>query len=197
VQRLAAVALVLLAGCENARRTAPDATIADAVATDDAVPPNPGATCFPSGSAAPRQPELVAAIDDSLVPFTTTGTTPAGSLDDIRYLGISFLGGDCLPAYNLVLYRSIESGSNTYPDAVVFVAIPFPFTELSPGTVAAHAWLYSDYDGTCTDEVRFEVVHLDPPQDGPMRIAGRVVANDGAWNLDFSIDATAVPINCI
>lgn len=123
----------------------------------------------------------------SFVPFTTTGTTPAGSLDDVRYLGVGYLDGDCGNNYLLNL------AADDY-EVVLQIQISFPFTEVTPGTIAASA-----IDESCaTNQVRFEVEHIDPPQAAqPLRIAGRVMVNDGAWNLDFTLDATTGISTCI
>jgi hypothetical protein len=135
---------------------------------------------------------MIDAGDPSLMPFATTGTTPDGSLDDVRYLRVSYMTGFCQPGYYFDLFATAGS------DPVVVVQIPHPFMELSPTTVAAIAWLPSDFYSKRTDQARFEVVQLDTPAPSqPLRVAGRVTVNDGAWNFDFTVDATTEQFNCI
>jgi hypothetical protein len=118
-----------------------------------------------------------AAIDESLVPFTTTGTTPAGPLDDVRFIRVGFLAGFCQAGYYATLYRTNE----LHDEAVVVVFIPMDETMTEPptGTMAAEAWLGSDYTQR-TDQVSFEVVQVDLPSVEPFQIAGRVTASTSA-----------------
>lgn len=180
---LAGLVVVGLVGCESPRRTAPDAASTEDAATDGSV------ACRRLAS---PHPNPVSSGSASIVPFTTTGTTPAGSLDDVRYLGVAYVNGDCGDSYLLDLYRTSQSSDY---EAVVQIQIRFPFTEVSPGTIAASA---IDFSCATSEQVRFEVTHIDPPQaPEPLRIAGRVTVNDGAWNLDFTLDATTQIATCI
>src|SRR5262245_53398074 len=125
------------------------------------------------------------------MPFTTSGSTPAGSLENVRFIGIRYLDGFCLPGYYIGLYAT----NDAYRDAVVTVFVP---TELGAptGTVAASAWLGSDSQQS-TNQVTFEVIRADVPPPEVVHIAGRFVASDGAWQLAFSIDAQTERDTCI
>lgn len=121
----------------------------------------------------------------------TTGTTPAGSLDDIRYLAVGYVNGFCEAGFDLRMYRTNELDE----DGVVGVFIPADSHSPPTQVIAATAQVSSG----STDQVRFEVTHIDVPQGSyrPLRIAGRVTVHDGAWNLDFTIDAMTEPHTCL
>jgi hypothetical protein len=136
---------------------------------------------------------LDAAIDETRMPFTTTGTTPLGSLDDIRFIEVGFLDGFCPSGYYVDLYRTNAPAEG--PAVMFLVPVPAELMQPPTGTIAARAWLPS---GTpSTDQVSFEIVHVDIRPTEPLRIAGRMRASTGGWNIDFSIDATTRPLICI
>jgi hypothetical protein len=121
------------------------------------------------------------------------GTTPAGSLDEVRFIDIAFLTAFCQPGYYVDLYRTKEY----FEEAVVTVHIPIEprLTEPPTGSIMATAWPGEDYTQS-TDAVSFAIVQLDIPPTDPMRVAGRVTVATGAWNMDFTIDALTTPISC-
>ena len=138
----------------------------------------------------------VSPIDAERTPFTTTGTTPAGSLDDIRFMSVEYIGGDCPGTYYLKLYRTDALEEQA---VVTFtVTIPPRATEPPTGTITASAQAGT----STTDEVSFEIVQLDaPPADDTqtmtVRIAGRITINTPAWNVDFSVDVTTPNKICL
>jgi hypothetical protein len=165
VHRRDLVVLVALAGCGTPGRDAPDAAV-------DALPD--------------------AKIDELRVPFTTTGTTPAGSLDEVRFIAINYLGGFC-NGYGVNLYRTNEA----VEDAIVeFHISTSELTEPPIGTIGASARTGS-VPLHRTDDVTFEVVHLDLPPSTPLRLAGRMYASTGAWLIDFTIHGQADLASCL
>jgi hypothetical protein len=98
------------------------------------------------------------------------------------------------------LYRT-NLTSEFSPVVLVSILVPPGQTEPPTGTIAAKVQLF-DSDALA-DPASFEVGHFDllPPASGgyhdPLRIAGRVTANTGAWNLDFTFDALAPFVNCL
>jgi hypothetical protein len=129
--------------------------------------------------------------DEALIPFTATGTTPAGSLDEVRFMGVAFFGGFCPPSYIVKLYRTNR------PLQVPVVGFEIPIdvdaTEPPTGTLDAKA----SVDPQTSTQVAFEIVHVDIPPTNPLRIAGRFIASSGAWDFDISIDAHTEPLICI
>lgn len=164
------VFLAALVGCVPERDAS---SVTDAAVAVDAVPDAP--------------------IDESLIPFTTTGTTPAGSLDDVRFMGVDFLDGFCPPGYTVRLYRTNQPSQ--VPVVRFEIPIPVEATEPPTGTVVATAWLYNV--SQTSSQVAFEIVHVDIPPTEPLRIAGRITASSGGWNLDISIDANTERLTCI
>jgi hypothetical protein len=191
--RVDLVLLVALAGCRSIDSSGGDlvgdaavdaeaAVLADAVNADAAVGPG---TCF-LGTAVGSVP---------LMPFTTTGTTPAGSLDDVQFIRISFMGGSCPGTYSLELYRTT---ADSIPVVRFDVTLPPNATQPPTGTIAASACTLSGG----TDGVNFEIVQLDIPPINPqqptmLRIAGRMTINSGPWNVDFTVDATTPNAICL
>ncbi len=128
-------------------------------------------------------------LDAERTPFTTTGTTPAGSLDDVRFMSVEYVGGHCPGTYYLKLYRTDapEDGPVATFGVTIALDAPRPVT----GTVAASGWAAA----MMTDEGTFEIVQLDAPladdlQTTMVRIAGRMSINTAGWNVDFEVDAT-------
>lgn len=133
--------------------------------------------------------------DPNRVPFSTTGTTPGGSLDDVRYMSVEYIGGNCPGTYFLRLYRTnaIEES-----ELVTFwITIPLN-AEPPTGTITGNARA-----GTATTKaVSFEIVHLDaPPSDivdpPTVRIAGRLTVDTSGWSVDFNVDATTTTKVCL
>lgn len=92
-----------------------------------------------------------AIVDPERMPFTTTGTTPAGSLDDVQFMSVRFIGGNCPGTYYLKLYRTDDPGDS---ELVTFdVTLPPNTTEPPTGTIMAEA----QAGGVTTDEVTFEI----------------------------------------
>ena len=138
-------------------------------------------------------PRRDAGIDAERMPFTTTGTTPAGSLDDVRFIEIDFLSAFCLPGYYVGLYTT----NDLYAEAAATFYIPITSEVTQPpiGTIAASAWPGDDYDQR-TEDVSFAIVQLDIPPTSPLRIAGRMTIGTDGWNVDFMIDAQVTAGSC-
>jgi hypothetical protein len=129
-------------------------------------------------------------------PFTITGTTPAGSLDEVRFMSLAFIGGHCPGTYYLELYRT--DAPEDHAVAMFSVSNPPNATQPQSGTITASAWAV----GATTDQGSFDIVHLDAPgpdDTGPamVRIAGRFMVNAPGWNVDFSVDALAPAYVCL
>jgi hypothetical protein len=175
VRRLALVLLAALIGCGSPDDGGSSETAVDAATAGDA----------------PLDP-----IGAGRTPFMTTGTTPAGSLDDVRFIEYQFVGGHCPGVYYVTLYRTDAPGE--LPS--VLFTIPIPPNAMQPptGTIMASAQVGDDR----TDQVRFEIVQLDLPpaddaQSATLRIAGRITISMGAWNIDFTVDATTPSRICL
>jgi hypothetical protein len=132
----------------------------------------------------------------SRVPFTTTGTTPAGSLDDVQFIAIDFVDGGCPGTYHLLLYRTDHPSE--VPVVRFDVTLPASATPPLTGTIMARA-----FAGTAsTDQVRFEIVQLDiPPADETqpvtLRIAGRMALDLPPWSIDFTVDMLTSRYICL
>lgn len=177
--RLALVFLALV-GCSS-----PDEDRGSANAMVDAATPS-------DATSAGDAPSPIAAR----TPFTTTGTTPAGSLDDIRFMSVEYIGGNCPGTYYLKLYRTDALEEQA---VVTFtVTIPPNATQPPTGTIMASA----QAGAATTDEASFEIVQLDapPPDDTQtvtVRIAGRITIDTPGWNVDFSVDVTTPNKICL
>jgi hypothetical protein len=138
-----------------------------------------------------------AELDPSLVPFTTTGTTPEGSLEFVQYIRAGFLDGFC-PSGFLI---SLESTNvrYAYDDSSLHLHIPIDVGASPPtGRIAASAFLEMPGVERRTDEVYFDVEQVDLPAGQAMlRIAGRLGASSDGWSFDFGIDmVTPPPVTC-
>lgn len=187
MRRLALVLLAALVGCGS-----PDADDARANAMFDAAQPPTPSDAAGSGNAPPAPSDL------ERTPFTTTGTTPGGSLDDVRFMSLEFIGGYCPGSYYLRLYRT--DAPEDQPVVTFDVTIPWTAARPVTGTLMANAYA----GATTTDAVRFEIVQLDSPHpddEGPqpatVRIAGRFTINAPGWNVDFNVDATTLHKICL
>jgi hypothetical protein len=186
MRRLTLVLLAALAGCGS-----PD--------EDDR-----GANALPDAGGQPASHDATGTGDvpappsiDERTPFTATGTTPGGSLDEVQFMSLEFVGGHCPGTYELKLYRTDVPED---PAVAMFsVTIPWNTTPPSTGTMAASAWAAG---GATTDNASFEVEYLDAPgpdDTGPatVRMAGRFTSHAPGWNVDFSVDATAAHMVCL
>lgn len=185
MRRLAFVLLATLVGCASPERDGgANATV------DAAMPPTP---LDASSGDAPVSPS-----DIERTPFTTTGSTPAGSLDDVHFMSVEYVGGHCPGTYYLKLYRT--DAPEDQPVVTFDVTIPWTAARPVTGTLMANAYA----GATTTDAVRFEIVQLDSPHpddEGPqpatVRIAGRFTINAPGWNVDFNVDATTLHKICL
>jgi hypothetical protein len=135
-------------------------------------------------------------IERMRVPFTTTGTTPAGSLEVVQFIEIYFIGGHCPGTYFLNLYAT----DNPYELAVARFEITPPPKPAPPptGTIFAEAFAA----GSSTNQARFEIVQLDnpgPDDMGPptLRIAGRMTLSLDVWTVDFTVDSVIGNAICL
>ena len=177
----------MVAGCDHFETSraelAVDASVAvDATSADAAV--------------APCTLGTLNSVLSTPIPFTTTGTTPAGSLDDVQFMSIRFVGGHCPGVYDLDLHRTNVDGDKAV--ARFSVMTPWDPTEPPTGTIAASGCVQN----AKSEQGSFEIVHLDAP--GPdatephvLRIAGRVTINMGGWNVDFTVDAMTTHYVCL
>lgn len=137
-----------------------------------------------------------AAINESLLPFTTTGMSPAGSLDEVRYIGATFLDGFCSRSILVSLHRT-----NLVPvNAMVWFLIDMPQDWSAPpptGTIDARAQIPFSTDPALEAQGRFEIVHVDLPPTEPLRAAGRLRVEAEWWQVDFSFDLQASHHVCI
>lgn len=133
-----------------------------------------------------------AAIDESLMPFATTGVTPAGSLVDARFIGVQFRDGFCPRGLRVSLYRT--NHLRQYPIVYFEVPMPWESTEPPTGTIDATAEILSPSD--IMAPASFEVAHVDLPPTDPLRTAGRMTVSTTGWQVDFSFDAEAEHLTC-
>ena len=99
---------------------------------------------------------------------------------------ISFATGFCTHGYRINLYAT----KVLFEDPLVQFIIPVADPPAPPptGTTPVTAWPGSAY-GLRTETGSFEIVQLDLPTTSSLRLAGRMLINMDAWNIDFVIDA--------
>lgn len=162
--------LVFLAACESPAREIPDA------------PPIDG---YPD-----------AMVDTRMMPFTTTGTTPIGTLDFVRFIGASYLDGFCPPGF----YVDLQNTNEVYADRPNLTAwIPIAPPMVPTGRISTTLYLRMGIDNVVeTDQAFFDVEHVDLPSGTAMqRVSGRVTAASDGWNVDFAIDLLTTQTTCI
>ncbi|NVB79017.1 MAG: hypothetical protein HOV81_11515 [Kofleriaceae bacterium] len=183
MQRLALVLLTALLGCGSSDGDRGGANaMADAATTVDATMPGDPPGVPPSTAAR--------------TPVSATGTTPAGSLDEARFMSVDYVGGHCPGTYYVRLYRTDAPEDQGF--VMFIVSIPRNATQPPTGTIGASAWA----GAAKTDDASFEIVQLDAP--GPddtqtltVRIAGRLTINTPGWNVDLDVDATTPANVCL
>lgn len=116
-------------------------------------------------------------------PVTVTGTSPAGSLDDLHYAFAAFTS--CGPAYSITFVPTASAPQGLEPS--LRLSIMWPFT--ATGTNRAQA--FHEYPVAMTDKVTFEATQLDDLDAAPPHIVGHFVANEDGWSFDIAVDLTS------
>ena len=126
-------------------------------------------------------------------PFSATGTTPAGPIDELKLIRARYLGEWCGYEYEIQIVRSLDIDSAPEgPHLLLLFQFPKDTTSPQTGTFAARAKV-EDETGLVayTEMVTLDAERVDPSGQAEPHIVGRFVSSDPGWSLDFRVDVVS------